>query len=424
MLTNIMTMPSAGGSYTLRPDIVGADMASRPDAAGLADGVIYVATDVSHASVVVGGVWSEWFALKGPEGPQGPSASVVVDSVETLDPGSDAIVENVGTSTEARFRFSIPRGADGTGGAASETTAALVSTIDGWSWNGGASTFDAASLSSGLVDANLAPTRDTYTGSALVADVTLLGIPAVRDNKSGANWNLTTLETRSLADGELFQLLVLFEFGAGDPGSPQMRIGPSGAVSSVVFDTTAETFTVAGDWSTDLGGVLSEPTGTLTMVGGVGVAVLDFESLADTADVAFGFNSDSADGTATEWKVALARRVDGNPAFDPFTDDFAEAGAVASATLTLTGAGPWAVTVSTAGTVLTPPPLPTGTGERVVRELTVEITGSGTLALDAAAAAWAYDAPAGDALGAGTHDLAMLGREADTLWRVDWSTYQ
>ena len=58
---------------------------------------------------------------KGDTGPQGPtgangnSATIQVGSVTTLSAGSNATVENVGTSTNAIFNFGIPKGADGTG---------------------------------------------------------------------------------------------------------------------------------------------------------------------------------------------------------------------------------------------------------------------------------------------------------------------
>lgn len=59
---------------------------------------------------------------QGIEGPQGPagtpgkSATIQIGSVTTLDAGSEATVENVGTSTDAIFNFGIPKGVDGTSG--------------------------------------------------------------------------------------------------------------------------------------------------------------------------------------------------------------------------------------------------------------------------------------------------------------------
>ena len=59
---------------------------------------------------------------QGIEGPQGPagtpgkSATIQIGSVTTLDAGSNATVENVGTENNAIFNFGIPKGADGNGG--------------------------------------------------------------------------------------------------------------------------------------------------------------------------------------------------------------------------------------------------------------------------------------------------------------------
>ena len=49
----------------------------------------------------------------GPEGPQGPAATIVVGEVLSVANTAPARVINVGTSTAAEFNFEIPRGADG-----------------------------------------------------------------------------------------------------------------------------------------------------------------------------------------------------------------------------------------------------------------------------------------------------------------------
>lgn len=57
--------------------------------------------------------------FKGPQGDQGiqgeegKAASIMIDSVQTLQPEENATVENVGTTSDARLKFGIPRGADG-----------------------------------------------------------------------------------------------------------------------------------------------------------------------------------------------------------------------------------------------------------------------------------------------------------------------
>ena len=57
--------------------------------------------------------------LPGEDGVDGTAATIAVGTTTTGDPGTEAIVENVGTSTEAIFNFTIPRGLPGTGGGGS-----------------------------------------------------------------------------------------------------------------------------------------------------------------------------------------------------------------------------------------------------------------------------------------------------------------
>ena len=51
--------------------------------------------------------------IQGEQGADGVSATIEVGTTTTLPAGSNALVENVGTSSEAVFNFSIPKGADG-----------------------------------------------------------------------------------------------------------------------------------------------------------------------------------------------------------------------------------------------------------------------------------------------------------------------
>lgn len=48
-----------------------------------------------------------------PKGEEGKAASIMIDSVQTLQPEENATVENVGTTSDARLKFGIPRGKDG-----------------------------------------------------------------------------------------------------------------------------------------------------------------------------------------------------------------------------------------------------------------------------------------------------------------------
>ena len=54
--------------------------------------------------------------VDGANGIDGQSATITIGTVTTLDAGSNATVENVGTSTDAIFNFGIPKGENGTDG--------------------------------------------------------------------------------------------------------------------------------------------------------------------------------------------------------------------------------------------------------------------------------------------------------------------
>lgn len=56
------------------------------------------------------------FLMNGPQGLTGPAATIQVGSTTTGEPGSNASVTNVGTSSNAVFNFAIPAGADGQDG--------------------------------------------------------------------------------------------------------------------------------------------------------------------------------------------------------------------------------------------------------------------------------------------------------------------
>lgn len=56
------------------------------------------------------------FLMNGPQGLTGPAATIQVGSTTTGQPGSNASVTNVGTSSNAVFNFAIPAGADGQDG--------------------------------------------------------------------------------------------------------------------------------------------------------------------------------------------------------------------------------------------------------------------------------------------------------------------
>lgn len=68
--------------------------------------------------VLIWGPDGKWTSLEGPEGPAGQAASVEAGTTTTGAAGSDAAVENVGTTSAAVFNFTIPTGAVGPDGEA------------------------------------------------------------------------------------------------------------------------------------------------------------------------------------------------------------------------------------------------------------------------------------------------------------------
>ena len=75
-------------------------------------------------------IWSgsEWLSLEGPQGQAGQSATVDAGTTTTGAAGTDAEVENVGSTTEAVFNFTIPTGAQGPDGEAGTQQVGTVET--------------------------------------------------------------------------------------------------------------------------------------------------------------------------------------------------------------------------------------------------------------------------------------------------------
>ena len=75
-------------------------------------------------------IWSgsEWLSLEGPQGQAGQSATVDVGTTTTGAAGSDAKVENVGSTAEAIFNFTIPTGSEGPAGEAGTQQVGTVET--------------------------------------------------------------------------------------------------------------------------------------------------------------------------------------------------------------------------------------------------------------------------------------------------------
>jgi len=75
-------------------------------------------------------VWSgtEWISLEGPQGQPGQGATVDAGTTTTSAPGGDASVTNVGTTQNAVFNFTIPRGEIGPDGDAGTQQVGTVTT--------------------------------------------------------------------------------------------------------------------------------------------------------------------------------------------------------------------------------------------------------------------------------------------------------
>lgn len=83
------------------------------------DGEIYLYTEAAEW-LFVGHIGKDGQdGQDGAAGADGAAAKVYVSETITGEPGTKAKVENVGSATEARLKFTIPRGADGGGGSVS-----------------------------------------------------------------------------------------------------------------------------------------------------------------------------------------------------------------------------------------------------------------------------------------------------------------
>ena len=78
--------------------------------------------------VLIWGPDGKWTSLEGPEGPAGSAATVDVGATTTGAAGSDAAVENVGSTSAAVFNFTIPTGAKGPDGEAGTQQVGTVET--------------------------------------------------------------------------------------------------------------------------------------------------------------------------------------------------------------------------------------------------------------------------------------------------------
>lgn len=125
------------------PGADGSSIAIKPDAAScvaLGDGYIDASGHFQVLTSLSPRTFTDAGQIQGPQGPQGPAgpqgetgatgatgaagaaATVAVGTVTTGAAGSQAAVENVGTSSAAVFNFTIPQGQPGTPGASGVTS--------------------------------------------------------------------------------------------------------------------------------------------------------------------------------------------------------------------------------------------------------------------------------------------------------------
>lgn len=187
--------------------------------------------------------------------------------------------------------------------------------------------------------------------------------------------------------------------------------GDSNGNNQIFSDTGEPGTTIAAPWNKAYTRVIELATSPRLLL-----VYVEWEFLEDYGEA---FKNQIIRGT-TDVAYSATCLYFGKSAVDLSTDAIALPEFPLTSTLSLTGSGPWAATVDGTEAALVPPPLPTTTNERVDAVAYVTLANGGTLALDASAA-WAYDAPTDDKLsGDGEYELLLTGREADTVWRVEW----
>lgn len=172
--------------------------------------------------------------VQGPQGIQGPqgekgetgsagvdgkSATITIGTVTTLDAGSSATVENVGTSTDAIFNFGIPKGADGiveeTDPVFSASASASITSQDITNWNN-KSDFNGSYNS--LTDKPVIPTKT----SDLTNDAGYLtSIPSeyVTESELNAKGYLTSIPNEYVTETELNEAISGLGGGTGNVSS-------------------------------------------------------------------------------------------------------------------------------------------------------------------------------------------------------------
>lgn len=208
------------------------------------------------------------------EGPPGKAATITVGETTTGQPGTEANVENVGTSSDAVLRFAIPAGQNGNPGAAATVTVGTTATGEPGT------------------EANV---QNTGTENAAILNFT---IPAGRDGPPGVTPNISATAS-DLPAGSNPTVEV-----SGSPESPVIAFGiPAGRTGENGFGVPIPSLTDAGK----VPAVNKTGDGyDLVEIGGSSVDNSPFEILVDdeiTEPAAY--NRNDFDKTKSEYLVTI-----------------------------------------------------------------------------------------------------------------------
>lgn len=120
--------------------------------------------------------------VQGPAGADGKAATIKIGTVTTGDPGTAAQVTNSGTSSDAVFDFTIPRGRDGSSGGSAASTDAVPFTLTSTGWAGESAPYTQTATVAGITKDNSA-----VTGPATPTDATNAANSGVKWSAQGDN---------------------------------------------------------------------------------------------------------------------------------------------------------------------------------------------------------------------------------------------
>lgn len=165
-----------------------------------------------------GTIYRTFEGQPGPKGDKGDSATVSVGTVTTGQPGTNVIITNSGTSSDAVFNFTIPRGERGEQGIQGEQGPQGIQGIQGVQGPAGADG-QAATIAVGTVTSGSVPSvTNSGTSSAAVFDFVL--VPG-QDGTNGQDGTAATISVGTVT--------------TGNPGT-SATVTNSGTSSAAVFD--------------------------------------------------------------------------------------------------------------------------------------------------------------------------------------------